>query len=75
MKQLSIREVRGELPRLDELLSAEGEVVITRRGKPIARVLAVKAAQRMPSHADLRAGMPRLVRGSEAHVRKARDER
>jgi hypothetical protein len=34
-----------------------------------------KRAERiLPSHADLRAGMPRLKKGSEKHVRTERDE-
>jgi prevent-host-death family protein len=75
MKQLSIRDVRAELPRLDELLSQEGEIVITRRGKPIARVLPARRAKGMPSHAGLRALMPRLSRGSENYIRADRDQR
>ena len=35
-----------------------------------------KRAERIPpSHADLRADMPRLKKGSEKHVRTERDER
>ena len=75
MKKLSIRQVRKELAHLDALVSREGEVVVTRRGQPIARVLPLRNKQRMPSHADLRASMPRLKKGSEKHVREERDER
>ena len=75
MRRLSVREIRSELPRLDELLSQEGEILITRRGRPIARVLPMRPARSMPSHADLRASMPRLSRGSETYVRSDRDER
>jgi len=75
MKSLSIREVRRELAQLDELVSREGEVVVTRRGRPIARLLPLRSKQRMPSHADLRASMPRLRKGSEVHIRTERDER
>lgn len=75
MKSLSIREVRRELTQLDKLVAREGEVVITRHGQPIARLLPVRSTQRMPSHADLRASMPRLKQGSETHVRAERDER
>jgi len=75
MKNLSIREIRKELAQLDELVSREGEVVITRHGRPIARLLPLSGKQRMPSHADLRASMPRLKNGSEVHVRSERDER
>jgi len=75
MKKLSIREVRKELAQLDELVSREGEIVVTRRGQPIARVLPLRSKKRMPSHADLRASMPRLKKGSEKYVRAERDER
>jgi len=75
MKSLSIREIRRELAQLDELVSREGEVVVTRRGQPIARLLPLRSKQRMPSHADLRASMPRLKHGSEKHIRTERDER
>jgi prevent-host-death family protein len=75
MKSLSIREIRKELAELDELVSREGEVVVTRRGQPIARLLPLRSKRRMPSHADLRAKMPRLKVGSERHVRNERDER
>ena len=75
MKSLSIREVRRELAQLDELVSREGEVVVTRRGRPIARLLPLRSKRQMPSHADLRASMPRLRKGSEGHIRSERDER
>lgn len=75
MKNLSIREVRKELAQLDELLSREGEVMVTRRGQPIARLLPLRSKRRMPSHAGLRAGMSRLQNGSEKHIRTERDER
>jgi len=75
MKSLSVREVRKELAQIDELVSREGEVVVTCRGKPIARLLPLRSKRRMPSHADLRASMPRLKNGSEKLIRSERDER
>ena len=75
MKSLSIREVRKELAHIDELVAREGEVVVTRRGKPIARMLPLRSKRPVPSHADLRASMPRLKSGSETLIRKERDER
>jgi len=75
MKNLSVREVRKELAQIDELVSREGEVVVTRRGKPIARLLPLHSKRQMPSHADLRASMPRLKNGSEKLIRSERDER
>ena len=75
MREMSIREMRAELGRLGEVLDSEGEVVVTRHGKPIARVLPLGAPRKRPSHDDLRSSMPRLERGSEDVVRADRDGR
>ena len=75
VRSLSVREIRAALPELEKLLEAEGELVITRRGRAVARVLPPAARTAMPSHDDLRARMPRLEVGSEVLVRQDRDER
>jgi len=75
MKKLSIREARQSLSHLDRLLAVEEEVMITRRGDPIARVVQVGRKRPIPSHRDLRDGMKRMHRGSETLLRKLRDER
>jgi len=75
MRTMSIREIRAELGRLGEVLETEGEVVVTRHGRPIARVLPLGAPRKRPRHDGLRASMPRLERGSEAVVRADRDAR
>ena len=76
MKTLTIREMRGALTHLDELLDEEGEILITRRGRAVARLLPVRRRGRTaPSHAELRAAMPRMAEGSEALVRRDRDAR
>jgi antitoxin (DNA-binding transcriptional repressor) of toxin-antitoxin stability system len=75
MKRLSIREVRAALKNLEELLEKEGEVLILRRGRAIARLLPVHSAKAMPSHAALRASMRPLKTGSERAIRADRQER
>jgi prevent-host-death family protein len=75
MKKLSIREMRQSLSHLDRLLASEGEVTITRRGEPIAQVVPVGKKRPIPSHRDLREGMPRMRKGSEKIVREDRDAR
>jgi prevent-host-death family protein len=75
MKQLNIREARQSLSQLEKLLAEEGEITITRRGEPIARVVPVSPLREMPSHQDLREKMPRMKMGSEALVRAARNLR
>lgn len=75
MKKLTIREARQALSHLDRLLGIEGEVTITRRGDPIAKVVQVGRRRPIPSHRDLREGMKRMHKGSETVLRKDRDER
>lgn len=75
MRSLTIREVRASLARLESLLAEEGEIVVTRHGRAVARMLPVRPTAPMPSHADLRAAMPRLEPGSESPIRDDRDRR
>lgn len=75
MKSLSIREMRNSLGQLGSLVEESGELVVTRRGRPIARVLPVTPAKAKPSHADLRQKMPRLAIPSEVLVDADRGER
>jgi len=75
MITLNIREMRAALTRLDEILTREGEILVTKRGRAIARLVPVRPAASMPSHADLRARMPRLTVPSEVLVRQDRDGR
>jgi antitoxin (DNA-binding transcriptional repressor) of toxin-antitoxin stability system len=73
MKKLSIREARQSLSHLDRLLEIEGEVTITRRGDPIAKVIQVGRKRPIPSHRDLRDGMKRMHKGSQTLLRKYRE--
>ena len=75
MKELNIREMRANLGQLAELVAAEGELVIHRRGEPIARVLPMTQRRCPPDHADLRQRMPLLETASTVLIRTERDER
>lgn len=78
MKNINIREIRQELSHLDELLAREGEVILTRHGKPIARVLPIaqeSGTLRLPSLKWLRDKMPCQEIGSEVLIREDRDAR
>jgi antitoxin (DNA-binding transcriptional repressor) of toxin-antitoxin stability system len=75
MKTLNIREMRSALSHLERLLDEEGEVTITRRGEPIARVVQIRRKRAIPSHQDLRDTMPKLRIGSEKIIREDRDQR
>ena len=75
MRRMSIREMRAALGRLDELTREAGEILVTRHGEPVARVLPVRPRREMPSHAELRASMPPMAVPSEVRVREDRDAR
>lgn len=76
MRELSIRETRDKLSRVEELLEREGEVVITRRGRPVARLLTCnRKRRRAPSLAPLRASLPQMPQESETLLLEERDER
>ena len=75
VRALSIREVRGALARLEEIVEAEGEILITRHGKAVARIVPVERPRRLPSHKDLRASMPLQKTPSEVLIREDRDAR
>ena len=74
MKTLSIREMRSALGQLDDLLAEEREIILAKRGKPIARLLPIQPPREMPSHADLRSLTPRLS-SSAGLIREDRDSR
>lgn len=75
MKEINIREMRASIGRLDELVEEAGELVICRRGKPIARVLPVSRQRQRPDHADLRRRTELLTTTSAELIRAERDER
>ena len=73
--RISIREMRNQLGRLDELLAEENELIITRHNKPVARVLPVKGEKPRPDHKVLRNRLPDQETGSEVLQRLDREER
>lgn len=75
MQTLSIREVRGALGRLDEILGATNEIIITKHGEAIARIIPIKGRRRRPTHEELHALTKKLSVPSEELLRDERDER
>ncbi len=39
MKTMSVREIRHEWPRAEKALGEDGEIIVTRDSKPVARIL------------------------------------
>ena len=75
MKTLSVREIRCALPHLDELVAEAGEVIVTRRGRPLARIVPIKPRGGMPSTAAFRATMPKMKIPSEVLIAEDREDR
>jgi len=75
MKELNIREMRAAIGRLDELVNEAGELIVSRRGRPIARILPVSRQRRRPDHADLRHSTTGVASSSAELIRAERDER
>jgi antitoxin (DNA-binding transcriptional repressor) of toxin-antitoxin stability system len=72
MAKMTVRQVRAALPAIEDVVARAGEIVITRRGRAVARVLPMPGVRRAPSHAELRARMP-LLSPSAALIREDRD--
>lgn len=75
MKTLTIREMRSALSHLEEIVAEEGELLVTRRGRPLARILPARPKRNIPSRAELRASMPKLKVPSEVLIRQDREQR
>jgi antitoxin (DNA-binding transcriptional repressor) of toxin-antitoxin stability system len=75
MKEISVREARQIIGKLDDILEKEGEVQITKRGKPIAKICALNSTRRMPSHKSLRNRMSQMKKESVDLIRSERDDR
>ena len=75
MSTVSVAEAKSHLSELLDRGAAGEEVVITRRGKAIARLSAVESAREpLESLADLRSSLPRVTKRSADVVRELRDE-
>ncbi len=58
MKKISISEVRNHLPfLLDEMAVSNEPIVVTRHGKPVAKILPFHKSQSKPERYPLR-GLP-----------------
>jgi len=59
MQTFSLSDAKARLSRLIELVEAGEEVTITKRGRPVVKLVSASPArQQLPSLADLRARLP-----------------
>jgi antitoxin (DNA-binding transcriptional repressor) of toxin-antitoxin stability system len=73
MLQMSVRQFREALTALEQILEREGEFIVTRHGRPLAKVVSLNPVRKAPSHADLRASIPPMQAGSEDLIRQDRN--
>lgn len=75
MKTISVRELRSVMPQLKETLAQEHELLLVSNGEPVARILPVQGARRVPSLAAHRARMAPVAVPSEVLLRDERNRR
>lgn len=77
MLTVTLAQAKAQLSEILNKVEAGEEVIVTRRGKPVAQISAVpKKLKRLPFEelAELRARMPSLDRPSYEILREMRDE-
>lgn len=73
MKHVGIKQARQELPDLIDRAEAGEEIMITRQGKPVAKLVAApKTVKALPSLAQFRRG---IAQAGSAAVKLLREER
>lgn len=79
MQRINVREARQHIGRLLDAVSAGEEVIITRRGKPVAKLLQFQEQRQedafFPRRREFRESIPEGLRSSTEEIRTIRDER
>ncbi len=75
MPSVSLAQAKAKLSQLIDQVEAGEELVITRHGRPVAKVTPVRPARRLvPPLAEFRADLPRRKGSSALLLRRMRDE-
>lgn len=75
MKTLTIREAREGLSHPETLFADNDEVIVTRHGEPVARLLPVHSKPKLRSLAAFRASQPMQTVPSEVILAEDREDR
>lgn len=75
MKTLTIREAREGLSHPEKMFAEDEEVLVVRRGEPVARILPVKGKPRLRSLRDFLASQPVQTVPSETILAEDREDR
>ena len=75
MRTVTASEARQQLTALLEAVEAGDEVTITRRGRPVARLVPVAAGMNsFPDRSELRDSMPAMKSSSAETIRELRED-
>ncbi len=75
MCTISLAEAKAKLSHILDQVEAGEEVIITRRGQPVARLVGVKKGLKpLESRAALRTRLPQSGKSSAELIREMRDE-
>ena len=77
MRKAGIREARQQLTNLLEEVRHGVEIVITDRGRPVARLVpySAESPKPFPDRSEFRSSMPRLERPLSRSIIEAREDR
>jgi len=79
MERVSVRDARKNIGRLLDAVAAGEEIVITRRNKPVAKLVGLSPGKTpeiaFPSRREFRAAIPGCGTAASELVREMRDER
>lgn len=79
MQKVSIREVRQRIGQLITAVSTGDNIIITRRGKPVAKLVAINTHDKdelsFPDREEFRSNLPLSKKISAQLIREIRDER
>lgn len=75
MKELTIREAREGLSHPEIMFAEDEEVLVVRRGEPVARILRVNPKRKVRSLAAFRATQPMQTVPSEDILAEEREDR
>lgn len=73
MQTVTLAEAKAQLSRLIKLVEAGEEVTITKRGRPVVRLVPGSKPQKLPSLADFRASQPEQVESAGDFIRRLRE--
>ncbi len=79
MQKVNVKDARRNISRLLDEINAGEEIILLRRGKPVARMVQVendeKEPLRFPDRTLFRSKLPPMKQSSASLIRDIRDER